>query len=395
MNAAALQAAVSKEQPHVGQPLPTKRGDLLLLVGFAAVILSMPIWLEPFGVAYPDFMQKVGYFGVFAIGFNLLFGLTGYLSFGHAAFLGVGSYAAMWSFKLLGLNVLPAMLFSVLISGLFALVIGFVALRRSGIYFSILTLAFAQMCYNLAWSVLTPVTGGEGGLQLDRNDPRIFGGELADGATLTPDLFGIELTGMNGVYFCAVLLIAVFYFSLRVFRSPFGLMLRAIKTNQQRMRYTGLNPRPYALAVFVISGMLAGLAGAMWAAVDPQVGADRMLWTASGEVVLMTILGGSGTVVGPVIGSSLIKYIEAFLPKLNIEVLKDSIGETLAPIVDLFVGDSWHVTLGVMFMLVVIFLPGGVVEGARRISAWVRKVVGSAPRKNAERDADDASQPAE
>jgi len=99
-------------------------------------------------------MQKFAIYGLFAIGFNILFGLTGYLSFGHAAFLGVGSYAAVWSFKLLTMNVLPALVFSVILAGLFAYIIGFVSLRRSGIYFSILTLAFAQMSYNLAYSVL-------------------------------------------------------------------------------------------------------------------------------------------------------------------------------------------------------------------------------------------------
>ena len=107
-----------------------------------------------------------------AVGFNILFGLTGYLSFGHAAFLGVGSYTAVWSFKLFTMNIVPALIFATALGGLFALAIGFVALRRSGIYFSILTLAFAQMSYNLAYSVLTPITNGETGLQLRQHDPR-------------------------------------------------------------------------------------------------------------------------------------------------------------------------------------------------------------------------------
>ncbi|MFK8076804.1 MAG: branched-chain amino acid ABC transporter permease, partial [Granulosicoccus sp.] len=122
--------------------------DWVLLIVFSAVILTMPIWLAPFGANYPDLMQKFAIYGLFAIGFNLLFGLTGYLSFGHAAFLGVGSYAAVWSMKLLTMNVLPAVFFSVLVAGVFAFLIGYISLRRSGIYFSILTLAFAQMSYN-------------------------------------------------------------------------------------------------------------------------------------------------------------------------------------------------------------------------------------------------------
>ena len=138
----------------------TSRQDLLLCITFAAVVLAGPILLAPIGAGYPDLLQKFAIFGLFAIGFNILFGLTGYLSFGHAAFLGVGSYTAVWSFKLLTMNVIPAVIFSVLVAGAFALLIGFISLRRSGIYFSILTLAFAQMSYNLAYSVLTPITNG-------------------------------------------------------------------------------------------------------------------------------------------------------------------------------------------------------------------------------------------
>ena len=110
---------------------------------FSAIVLLMPIWLIPFGASYPDLLQKFAIFGIFVIGFNILFGLTGYLSFGHAAFLGIGSYTAVWSFKLLSMNVIPAMLFAIVISGVAAALIGYVSLRRTGIYFSILTLAFA------------------------------------------------------------------------------------------------------------------------------------------------------------------------------------------------------------------------------------------------------------
>ena len=144
--------------------------DWTLFIGFSAVILLLPILLVPFGASYPDLMQKIAIFGIFAVGFNILFGLTGYLSFGHAAFLGAGSYTAVWCFKLMTMNALPAMVLSVVVAGLFALAIGYVSLRRSGIYFSILTLAFAQMCYALAYSVLgnsdfINLTNGETGLQ--------------------------------------------------------------------------------------------------------------------------------------------------------------------------------------------------------------------------------------
>ena len=354
----------------------TRRNDIVLFVAFTAAVLLMPIWLAPIGAAYPDLLQKFAIYGIFAIGFNILFGLTGYLSFGHAAFLGVGSYTAVWSFKLLTMNVLPAVLFGVLTAGVFALLIGFVSLRRSGIYFSILTLAFAQMSYNLAYSVLTPITNGETGLQLSRADPRVLDRMFSEAAPGIPHttLFGLPMNGYSGFYFCAVLLIVSFYIAMRITRSPFGLMLRAIKSNQNRLKYTGVNTRPYALTAFVISGCFAGLAGSLLAVTDPLAGAERMQWTASGEVVLMTILGGVGTLIGPVLGAMIIKYFENIFSSFNAQTLHSFFGflpdwleRPVTAVSSLFVGSGWQLTLGVLFMVLVIFLPGGVMEGVRRI----------------------------
>ena len=352
------------------------RKDLLLFGGFALAVLTMPIWMAPLGAAYPDLLQRFAIYGIFAIGFNILFGLTGYLSFGHAAFLGVGSYTAVWSFKLLTMNVLPAVAFGMLVSGLFALLIGYISLRRSGIYFSILTLAFAQMAYNLAYSVLTPITNGETGLQITRTDPRIVDTWMSGASSLIPstNLFGLPMRGYSGFYFCAVVLIIAFYAALRITRSPFGTMLRAIKSNQNRLNFTGVHSRPYALAAFVISGVFAGLAGSLLAATDPLAGAERMQWTASGEVVLMTILGGVGTLLGPVLGAVIIKYFENIFSSFNAQtlhgffaLLPDPIEDAVVAVAGLFVGDGWNLTLGALFMLLVIFLPGGVMEGIRRL----------------------------
>ncbi len=191
-----------------------KRNNAILFLVFTAIVLAAPILLSPIGAGYPDILQKFAIFGIFAIGFNILFGLTGYLSFGHAAFLGVGSYTAVWMFKLLSMNPIPAVLMAMVMAGLFSAVIGYVCLRRSGIYFSILTLAFAQMSYNLAYSVLTPITNGETGLQLRQSDPRMLDAALGRdyGAVLpSSDLFGITMTGYSGFYFCAVMLIISFY----------------------------------------------------------------------------------------------------------------------------------------------------------------------------------------
>lgn len=374
--------------------LNKKDTTLLLIVVF--MTLFAPFILNPFPVGsqlaqfnagYPDLMQRFVIFGIFAIGFNILFGLTGYLSFGHAAFLGVGSYAGVWMMKLLSMNVIPAILMSMVVAGLFSVLVGYICLRRSGIYFSILTLAFAQMSFSLAYSVLTPITNGETGLQLGLNDPRILGVSQVEGSIPPANLFGIAMrdsyeltlggwafTFNAGYYLCAVVMIVAFYAAIRIFRSPFGLMLKAVKSNQQRMNYTGLNSKPYTFAAFVISGVYAGLAGGLMVAMDPLAGAERMQWTASGEVVLMTILGGAGTLFGPVLGAGFIKYFENIFSKINENVLHqwfaalpDSIENVLIAVVYPFIGKGWHLTLGIMFMLVVIFLPGGIMEGIQRL----------------------------
>lgn len=381
--------------------LNRKDAGLMLVVG--ALALFAPFLLNPFpagsGLAqfnagYPDLMQKFVIFGIFAIGFNILFGLTGYLSFGHAAFLGVGSYSCVWMFKLLGYNVIPGIVLSILVSGVFALAIGALCLRRTGIYFSILTLAFAQMSFALAYSVLSNpkfnLTNGETGLQVYADDPQWF---RIEGMPDLPHLFGLSMRATEklrlgawefqfnaGYYLCAAVMLASFYLAIRIFRSPFGMMLRAVKSNQQRLNYTGLNSRPYTLAAFVISGMYAGLAGGLLSAVDPLAGAERMQWTASGEVVLMTILGGAGTLIGPVLGASLIKYFENIFSKINDNVLHqwfaimpESVENAIVFLIHPFVGKGWHLTLGIVFMLVVIFLPGGLIEGGQRLSRLIAR----------------------
>ncbi len=380
--------------------LNKKDGTLFLIV--IAMTLLAPFIFNPFptdsamaqfNAGYPDLLQRFVIFGIFAIGFNILFGLTGYLSFGHAAFLGVGSYAAVWIFKLFTYNVVPAIIFAVIVAAIFSVLIGFISLRRSGIYFSILTLAFAQMSFALAYSVLSNprfnLTNGETGLQVYDADPQMFHHEGLPGM---PHLFGLPMRATHemtlggwafnfnvGYYFSGLFMLLAFYLAIRIFRSPFGMMLRAIKSNNTRMTYTGLNAKPYTLAAFVVSGMYAGLAGGLLAAMDPLAGAERMFWTASGEVVLMTILGGAGTLIGPVLGAGLIKYMENIVSKINDNVLHqwfsfmpDGLEDVMVTLIHPFVGKGWNLTLGMIFVLVVIFLPGGLVEGGQRIARLFR-----------------------
>ena len=374
-----------------------EKRDATLLMVVAVLTIFAPFILNPFptgsalaqfNAGYPDLMQRFVIFGIFAIGFNLLFGLTGYLSFGHAAFLGIGSYAVVWMYKLLDYNVLPGLILAIIVSGVFALLIGYISLRRSGIYFSILTLAFAQMMFAICYSDLlgrffnTTITNGETGLQVYTSDPQIlidewetvphFLGIMEMRSTFTLDAGGWSFDFNFGYYFCAIIMLIALYVAIRIFRSPFGMMLRAVKSNQNRMNYTGLNTKPYTLAAFVISGLYAGLAEGLDDAVVQQ-------WTASGEVVLMTILGGAGTLIGPILGAGFIKYFENIFSKINDNVLHqwfsfmpDGLEDFMVFIVHPFIGKGWHLTLGILFMLVVIFLPGGLVQGGQKLGAMFR-----------------------
>jgi ABC-type branched-subunit amino acid transport system permease subunit len=285
---------------------------------------------------------------------------------------------------------------------LFSLLVGYVSLRRSGIYFSILTLALAQMMFNMAYSVLgNPssgynLTNGETGLQVYNSDPQIF---LSATGQNFPNLLGFSMRSEThllignwdftlnaGYYLSGLLLLISFYISIRIFRSPFGLMLRAVKSNQQRLHYTGLNTRPYTLAAFVISGMYAGLAGGLLACMDPLAGAERMHWTASGEIVIMSILGGVGTLIGPILGAGFNEYFKNILSKINDSVLHewmaflpDGFENVMVTLIHPFVGKGWHLTLGLLFMAVIIFLPGGLVEGGQRIGKLFRRTKADKP----------------
>ena len=392
--------------------LGLEKKDFTLLLIVTVMVILAPFVLNPFpegtamaqmfNAGYPDLMQRFAIFGILVIGFNILFGLTGYLSFGHAAFLGAGSYAAVWMFKLLGYDIIPAILLSIAVSGLFSLAVGYVSLRRSGIYFSILTLALAQMMFNMAYSVLgNPsssynLTNGETGLQVYNSDPQVL---LSATDPNFPHLFGLSMRSEThllignwdftlnaGYYLSGLFLLLAFYISIRIFRSPFGLMLRAVKSNQERLNYTGLNTRPYTLMAFVISGMYAGLAGGLLACMDPLAGAERMHWTASGEIVIMSILGGIGTLIDPILGAGFNEYFKNILSKINdsaphewLSFLPDGFEDIMVTLIHPFVGKGWHLTLGLLFMMVIIFLPGGLVEGGQRIGKLFNRKKADAP----------------
>ena len=271
-------------------PIGTPRHHQVIFAGLLLLLLVAPT------VLYPVFLMKVLCFALFASALNLLLGFGGLLSFGHAAFFGASSYVAAHAAKVWGFNPEFAILLGVAASAVLGLGIGALAIRRQGIYFAMVTLAFAQMVYFFA--LQAPFTGGEDGIQ----------------AVPRGKLFGfIDLASDRTLYF--VVLAIVFGALLLIYRiihSPFGQVLKAIRDNEPRSISLGYKVNRYKLAVFVMSASLAGLAGATKAVVFQLASLTDVYWTMSGEVVLMTLLGGMGTVFGPLIGAAAIVTMQNY-----------------------------------------------------------------------------------
>jgi branched-chain amino acid transport system permease protein len=267
------------------------RHHLYIFAGLLALGLVAPF------VLYPVFLMKVLCFALFACAFNLLLGFGGLLSFGHAAYFGSASYICAHAAKVWGLTPELSILAGTVTAGILGVVFGSLAIRRQGIYFAMVTLAFAQMVF--FFSLQAPFTGGEDGIQ---SVPR---GMLLGLIDLSPDrtLYFFVLA----VVFLGLLLI------YRIIHSPFGQVLKAIRENEQRAVSLGYRVNRYKLAVFVMSATLAGLAGATKAIVFQLASLTDVYWTMSGEVVLMTLLGGMGTVFGPIVGAAVIVTMQNYL----------------------------------------------------------------------------------
>jgi len=256
--------------------------------------------VAPF-VLYPVFLMKLLCFALFALAFNLLIGYVGLLSFGHAAYFGMGGYVAGYLAKVMGVWPEVSILCGAAAGGVLGAVFGWVAIRRQGIYFAMVTLAFAQMVY--FFSLQAPFTGGEDGIQAV---PR---GHLFGVIDLGPDrnlywfVLAVVFIGLLAIY--------------RIIHSPFGQVLKAIRDNEPRAISLGYRASQYKLAVFVLSATLAGLAGATKAIVFQLASLTDVHWTMSGEVVLMTLIGGLGRVYGPVVGALLIVAVESYVAQLG------------------------------------------------------------------------------
>jgi branched-chain amino acid transport system permease protein len=275
------------------EPAPPA-GNLMLV---ATVVMTGLLAVAPFIGFYPVFVMKALCFALFACAFNLLLGFGGLLSFGHAMFLGTAGYVCAYAAKEWGLTPELAIVLGTLASGALGAVVGALAIRRQGIYFAMITLAVAQMMY--FFYLQTPFTHGEDGIQ----------------AVPRGRLFGlIDLGNQYAMYYTVLaIFLAAFLLIYRIVHSPFGQVLKAIRENEPRAISLGYDADRYKLIAFVLSAMLAGLAGATKAIVFQLASLTDVHWSMSGEVVLMTLLGGMGTIFGPVVGALVIIALESYL----------------------------------------------------------------------------------
>jgi len=299
--------------------LGTRRGAVV-----AAVLLLIAVVLPK--LVYPVLAIDIVAYALFAVAFDLLLGFTGLLSFGHAMFWGGAGYVSTILIAKAHAPFPLAVIVAVAYAAVLALVVGAIAIRRQGIYFAMITLALAQLQYFFAYQ-LGSWTGGENGVQLAGRG----------------SLFGITLENDVAFYY-AVLAVAALgtYLVVRVVRSPFGAVLGAMRENEQRAIALGFRVDRYKLVAFVLSGTLAGLAGVLFAVGNRLSGLDGVDWHTSGKVVMMSILGGIGTVFGPIAGAGIFESLDYFVSKTAI-------------------GDKTNIVMGTIFALCVLLFRRGIV----------------------------------
>jgi branched-chain amino acid transport system permease protein len=319
----------------------------IAVIGYG--LLFVGLLLAPVLGAYPVFVMKLMCFALFAAAFNLLLGYTGMLSFGHAAFFGGAAYVAGHVIKVWGLTPELGLLLGTLSGAFLGLIVGFFAIRRTGIYSTMITLALAQMLFFVA--LQAPFTGGEDGLQ---SVPR-------------GKMFGlIDLRNDMVLYYVVLaIVIAAFLLIVRTVHSPFGQVLKAIKENEPRATSLGYDTNRFKLVAFVLSAALSGLAGALKAMVMGFATLSDVHWTASGHVVLMTLVGGLGTLSGPLVGSAVVVLLENKLGE---------IGHVLAEMTQIewfsTLGESVTMVTGLIFVVCVLAFRRGIMG---EIIAWLQR----------------------
>jgi branched-chain amino acid transport system permease protein len=272
-------------------------------------------------------------FGLFALSLDLIMGYTGMVSFGHAGYFGLGAYGSALVLIHFGQPVPVALLAGALLAGVVAVPVGWFSTRATGIYFAMLTLAFAQFLYTVAYK-WRDLTGGSDGIAGVPKTALFWGGP----SLASPRAFYFLVAG-------AVVLSLVLCHGL--VRSPFGRALQAIRENERRFIALGRDPRPFKVAVFVIAAVFAGLAGALFAPFRGFASPEVMFWVLSGQGLMMVITGGIGTLVGPIVGAMVFILVQEVLSSYT---------------------EHWMIFTGAIFVLMVIFLPGGLVGTARRLT---------------------------
>jgi len=272
--------------------------------------------------------------GLFAMSLDLIMGYTGMVSFGHAAYFGLGAYASALVLLNYAQPIPVALMAGALLAAVVALPVGWFSTRATGIYFAMLTLAFAQFLYALAYK-WRDLTGGSDGIAGVPKTTLVWGGP--------------SLASPHAFYFlvaaCVVLSVVI---CRAVVRSPFGRALEAIRENERRFTSLGRDPRPFKVVVFVIAAAFAGLAGALFAPFRGFASPEVMFWVFSGQGLMMVIMGGIGTLIGPILGAMLFILIQEVLSSYT---------------------EHWMIFTGIVFVLIVIFLPGGLLGTARRLGA--------------------------
>ena len=323
----------------------------LAFVGYGLLLLGLIV--APFVGAYPIFVMKLLCFALFASAFNLLLGYTGMLSFGHAAFLGGSAYFTGHALKVWAVTPEIGLLLGTAGGALLGLIVGFFAIRRQGIYSTMITLALAQMLFFVF--LQAPFTGGEDGLQ---GVPR---GKLFGVLSLQSDLVMY--------YVVLAIVVAAFLLIVRTIHSPFGQVLKGIKENEPRAISLGYDTHRFKLLAFVLSAGLAGLAGSLKTLVLGFATLSDAHWTSSGHVVLMTLVGGLGTLSGPIIGSAVVVLLENKLGE---------IGNVLASITGVqwftTLGESVTMVTGLIFVICVLAFRRGIMG---EIIAWMARRRGS------------------
>jgi branched-chain amino acid transport system permease protein len=334
--------------------------DALLMAANAVALFTLPwVLVDGLGIfaefvdlsigGYVGLPSLILIYGIVVIGYNLLLGYTGLLSFGHAAFFGTGAYVAGVVSQSVG-SPIVMLLAGTAVATLIAWPIGWVSIRRTGVYFAVITLTFGQMLYFWALGPGSFVTNGDNGFSEVGTEPILGIFELDSAVFPNIDL----LQSYTYEYiFVAILALLALWIANRILKSPYGLIFEALGQNQQRVSFVGLNVQRYKLMAFIISAVFAGTGGALFIMHENYVHPNTAyFWIQSGDFVIMTILGGAGSLVGPVFGAFIFEYVANVISGISLPVIGA-------------IGSLWRIVLGAVFVIIVWTFPKGVYPGVR------------------------------